>query len=249
MRLFMYHHRRDEREQSLARLRRAAARTLPTAIGLLAAQAAYAQLSTSVALTSEYSERGVSLSKGRPAAQLSLAWDAPQGWFAGAMAAPRLTLDERRGVTQLVAYGGFAQRLASGLSWEAGVSSNSFLRAHEYDYREVFAGLASDHLNARLYVAPAYYGEGGRTAYVELNGFHPLRERIKLAGHIGWLHGLRGPIAELRDRIDLRLAIELDVGACNVNLAWLARTAVGSGAANDRAPSPRAVALSATYSF
>jgi uncharacterized protein (TIGR02001 family) len=249
MRLFMYLNRADERQRSLARPRRAFARTLLPAFGLLAAQAAHAQLSTSISLSSEYSDRGVSLSDGRPAPQLSLAWEAPQGWYAGAMAAPRLSLDERTGVTQLVAYGGFARRLASGLSWEAGASSNSFLHAREYNYHEVFAGLASDHLIARLYFAPAYYGYGGRTAYAELNGFHPLRERIKLAGHIGWLHGLRGSIANLRDRLDLRLAIELDVGACNVNLAWLAQTAIGSGSADNRAPAPRAVVLSATYSF
>ena len=71
-----------------------------------------------------------------PAPQLSLAYDAPQGWYAGAFAAPRLALGERTGVTQLVAYGGYARRLASGLSWEAGASSTAFPHAAEYNYRE-----------------------------------------------------------------------------------------------------------------
>ena len=102
----------------------------------------------------------------------------------------------------------------SGLSWEAGASTTAFTHAAEYNYREFYAGLASDRLSGRLYLAPAYYGYGGRVAYAELNGFYPLRERIKLIGHVGALHGLSGPVADARDRIDVRLAIGFDAGAC-----------------------------------
>ena len=238
MRLFMYPHCGDENKQSLGR----AARLVALAAGMLATPAALAQASASIALASEYSVRGVSLSDGRPAPQLSVAYDAPQGWFAGAFAAPRLALGERSDVTQLVAYGGFARRLPSGLSWEAGASNASFLHAAEYNYREVWAGVAADRLSARLYLAPAYYGYGGRVVYAELNGFYPLRERIKLIGHVGALHGLRGPLANGPDRIDLRFAIGFDAGDCNLQLAWL-------GGVHTQAPAPRALALNASYSF
>jgi uncharacterized protein (TIGR02001 family) len=238
MRLFMYPNCGDKNKQSLGR----AARIGALAAGMLAVPAAQAQASASIALASEYSVRGVSLSDGRPAPQLSLAYDAPQGWFAGAFAAPRLALGERSDVTQLVAYAGFARRLPSGLSWEAGASNTSFLHATEYNYREAWAGIASDRLSARLYLAPAYYGHGGRIAYAELNGFYPLRERIKLIGHIGVLHGLRGALANGPDRVDLRLAIGIDAGDCNLQLAWLAGL-------HTQAPAPRALALSASYSF
>jgi uncharacterized protein (TIGR02001 family) len=238
MRLFMYPHCGDEDQQSLGR----AARIGALVAGLLAMPAAQAQASASIALASDYSVRGVSLSAGRPAAQLSLAYDAPQGWFAGAYAAPRVALGERTGVTQLVAYGGVAFRLASGLSWEAGASSSSFVHAAEYNYRELWAGVASDRLSARLYLAPAYYGYGGRVAYAEVNGFYPLRERIKLIVHAGVLHGLRGYLARGPERIDLRLAISVDAGECNLQLAWL-------GGVHMQAPVPRALSLSASYSF
>ena len=234
----MYSHCGDEKKQSLGR----AARIGVLAAGMLAMPVALAQASASIALASEYSVRGVSLSQGRPAAQLSLAYDTPQGWFAGAFAAPRLALGERSDVTQLVAYGGFARRLPSGLSWEAGASNTSFLRAAEYDYRAVWAGVASDRLSARLSLAPAYYGYGGRVVYAELNGFYPATERIKLIGHVGALHGLHGPLANGPTRIDLRLALGIDVGDCNVQLAWL-------GAVHAQQPAPRALALSTSYSF
>jgi uncharacterized protein (TIGR02001 family) len=207
------------------------------AAGMLATPAALAQTSASISLTSEYSVRGVSLSDGRAAPQLSLAYDAPQGWFAGAFAAPRLAVGERRDVTQVVTYGGVARRLPSGLSWEAGISNYTFLHAAEYGYREAWAGIASDRLSARLSLAPAYYGFGGRVAYAEVNGFYPLREHVKLIGHVGALHGVRGP-----ERLDMRVGVGFDLGDCNLQLAWLAGV-------HTQAPVPRALALTASYSF
>lgn len=245
MRLFMYPYCGDENQQSIGR----AARIALFAAGMLAAHAACGQASASVSLTSEYSVRGVALSDGRPAPQLSLSYDGAQGWYAGAFAAARLALGERSDVSMLVAYGGYARRLANGLSWEAGASSSAFTHASEYNYREFYAGLASDRISARVYLAPAYYGYGGRVAYAELNGFYPLRERIKLIAHIGALHGLRGPLAKARDRIDLRLAIGFDAGDCNVQLAWLGSARIGSGTSHGNAGSPRAMAISASYSF
>lgn len=236
---------RDENKQPISR----AARIAVAAASLLAAGSVQAQASGSVSLASEYSARGVSLSDGRPAAQLSLSYDAAQGWYAGAFAAPGLTQAGRSGVTKLVVYGGYAHRLPSGLSWEAGASRTSFSHQSVYNYREVFLGLASDRLAGRIYLAPAYYGYGGRAAYAELNGFYPLRERIKLIAHAGVLHGLSGLAAKARDRVDLRLAIGFDVGQCNVQLAWLATTGIGSGPLSGGNSKPRALVLSASYSF
>jgi uncharacterized protein (TIGR02001 family) len=207
---------------------------------MLGAHAAHGQASASVSLASEYSVRGVSLSDGRPAPQLSFAYDTAQGWYAGAFAAPRLTLAKHSGVTQLIGYGGYAHRLASGLSWEAGASRTAFEQASSYNYGEIYAGLASDRIAGRVYFAPAYYGYGGRTVYGELNGFYPLREHIKLVAHFGALHA---QAAAARDRIDLRLAVGYDTGDGNVQLAWLARNQRGGPR------SPRALSLSATYSF
>ena len=113
---------RDENKQPISR----AARIAVAAASLLAAGGAPAQVSGSISLASEYNARGVSLSNGRPAAQLSLSYDASPCWYAGAFAAPGLTQAGRSGVAKLVLYGGYAARLPSGLSWEAGASGTSF---------------------------------------------------------------------------------------------------------------------------
>ncbi|MDB5755046.1 MAG: hypothetical protein JWR56_1474 [Massilia sp.] len=247
----MYPNRHHDVQQSIGRAWRAkhAARIALIALGMLAAHAAWAQASASVSFTSEFSVRGVSLSDGRAAPQLSFSYDGAQGWYAGAFAAPNLHLGQRSDLTELITYGGYAHQLTSGLSWEAGASSTAFRNASDYNYREVYVGLASDRISGRLYLAPAYYGYGGPVAYGELNGFYPLRDRIKLIAHIGALHRLHGQASGAPDHVDLRLAISYDAGACNVQLAWLGGASIGSGTVRRDDRSPRALALSASYSF
>lgn len=238
--------RRDKSQQSLA----GAARFAAACACLLAVHCgAHGQVSGSVALASEVSARGVSLSDGRTAPQLSVSYDAATGWYAGASAAPRLTVAGRTGVTRLVAYAGYARRLPSGLSWDAGASSTSFTHLSGYNYREIFLGLASDRLSGRLYFSPEYYGYRGRAAYLELTGFHPVGERIKLIVQAGVLHGLKGLAADTRDRVDTRLAISYDAGQVNVQLAWLRTASIGSGVFRTGERAPRALAASVSYSF
>ena len=56
------------------------------AAGLAMSAAAQAQLGASVAADSDYRFRGVSLSDSRPGLRLTLNYDAPAGWYAGASA-------------------------------------------------------------------------------------------------------------------------------------------------------------------
>jgi uncharacterized protein (TIGR02001 family) len=201
---------------------------------------ALAQTSVSASITSEYSVRGISLSRGRPAPQVRLDVDGAAGWYAGAMASRIALLDSESNI-QLIAYGGYAQRLPSGFTWEAGALKVWFPGDESYRYHEFYAGLARDRVGGRLYVSPSYYG-GGSTAYAELNGSYPLRDRTTLIGHVGLLHPFGG--GEARNRLDLRLGIAVDVGNCNLQLALLA-----SGPRRGGPAAARALVLSAMYAF
>lgn len=181
-----------------------------------AAIPASAQTSGSLELLSEYAVRGISLSAGHPVVQLRIDHDLEDGWYAGGFASPA-TLRERR-QAQLLFYGGRAGRLASGLSWDAGVSRTTFLRDREYGYTEFHAGLALDRASIRLFLSPAYYGDE-RTAYLDLNAFHPLDERLRLTFHAGVLHTF-GAYAGPRDRGDLRIGLASSFGDCTVQLGW-----------------------------
>jgi uncharacterized protein (TIGR02001 family) len=175
-------------------------------------------------------------------------WDTANGAYAGLHASSGLAFAGRAGITELDAYAGLAQRLAAGVSVDVGAIRHQFRGAAPYSYKELVAGLSFDRSNARLSWSPAYYGEGGHTLYLEASGFHPVGEQIKLLAHLGWLHGLAGAALRQRERLDARLAVSLDQGDVNYQLAWLARRSAGGGAP-DSLPRPRALAFSASRAF
>jgi uncharacterized protein (TIGR02001 family) len=178
-----------------------------------AAWPAAAQTSANLALVSEYAVRGISLGA-HPALQLRVDHDAPGGWYLGGFLSPA-TLGDRRQAEAIV-YGGRAGQLPSGLTWDAGISRASFSRDHEYDYYEFHAGLALDRASARLFLSPAYYGEN-RSAYLDLNAFHPLGERLRLTFHAGLLHSFGD---DTDTRADLRVGLAATLGDVSLQLGW-----------------------------
>ena len=200
-----------------------------------------AQTSASLALASSYDARGVALSS-HPVVQLRVDHDADGGWYAGGFASP-VTLGPGPDQAQLIVYAGRARQLASGLSWDAGISRTLFLRDTRYGYHELYVGLATDHASARIFLSPAYYGEG-RSAYLDLNGFHPLGERLRLSAHAGLLHAFDAYRGAARDRVDLRVALALDLDSWQLQAGL--RTLLHADAGLPRA---RALSASASLSF
>jgi uncharacterized protein (TIGR02001 family) len=192
------------------------------------------------AVSSEYVARGMSLSRGRPAPQVRVDFDAG-GWYAGALLA-RLRYGYGGARTQGLAYAGYAGRLPSGLNWEAG-ALQSTLGGSAYRYHELYAGLAADRLAGRVYYSPSYYGDAA-TVYAELNGSAPLRDGLALVGHLGLLNPLGSAEDEARRRVDLRVGLSLDSGNWNLQLALLANLPRRHGP-----EAPRALHLSASYGF
>jgi len=239
----MFFHRRHASQPHALKCRPCALRLACAAAGMLAMHAAQAQLGASATLASDYSVRGVSLSRGHPSVQLRIDVDAAHGWYGGAFATPQASPDGA-GDGQLIGYAGYARRLPSGLSWDAGATSVVFVHDAEYNYQEVHAGVSLDRVGARLSLSPSYYG-GRRTAYGEVNGFYPLRDDLRITGHVGVLYGLGGEGDRFHDRVDVRVALVADVGNCNLQLAWVASQPRPGG----ELKSAQALAVSATYSF
>jgi uncharacterized protein (TIGR02001 family) len=191
-------------------------------VALLALHAcAQAQVSGSVALVSDYQYRGVSHTSGAAAPQLTLAYDHPDGWYVAGFASRIRPRYAPSTAAQYIGYAGFARRLASGRSWEAGVASYALPASSELNYREVFGGLASERVSARLSYSPSYLGTGTSTAYAEVNASHPLRENLRLFAHGGYLASLdeawgTWPVR----RADARIGLGLDLREWQVQLSW-----------------------------
>jgi uncharacterized protein (TIGR02001 family) len=176
-------------------------------------------ISGSISMLSEYRYRGLALSDGKAAAQLNLNLDHASGWYGGGFLTNSSIADIKG--AQLIGYAGYAQRLHSGASWEAGCTRTAYTQWHSYDYNECYAGAALERVSARLYYAPDYLGRNARTAYAELNGFYPLQDGVSVIGHAGWLRTLSGlpyPGIPASSRYDARLGISMRLGDWNAQL-------------------------------
>ena len=101
-----------------------------------------AQVSGSLTLVSDYRFRGVSLSHNNPAAQLGAVYDDARGWYAGAFASTVQFADPSSRELQMIAFGGYVWRFASGLSSEVGADYSAFTGRGGYSYPEVYWGIA-----------------------------------------------------------------------------------------------------------
>jgi uncharacterized protein (TIGR02001 family) len=184
---------------------------------LLCAAQAHAQFASSVALLSDYRYRGVSLSDGQPAAQLSLSYDAPSsGGYAGAMVSNvRLS---REDAAQVIGYAGVARRFASDWSWDVGMEYTQYTGHYSYRYAEVYAGVNYRHVGVRLYYASDYFGLGRPVLYAELNASQNLGDRWYVFGHAGVLQS--NGAYEDRRRNDYRAGFGLTLDDFDLQLAW-----------------------------
>jgi uncharacterized protein (TIGR02001 family) len=214
----------------------------------LCAQSAMAQVSGSLALLSGYRFRGHSFNNSKATPQLTLNVDLDRGWYGGAMAT-QATVEETTSA-QLIAYGGYARRLSGAWSGEVGVTGTAFTRVTAYDYAEAYVGVAGEQLSARLYYAPHYLGRPAQTLYGEVNGFVRVNQTWRLTGHVGLLHALSGDRSiglPSGHHYDNRIGLAATVQAWSVQLARASRGA--RRYPGDTAPLPRALILSAAYSF
>jgi uncharacterized protein (TIGR02001 family) len=218
------------------------ARAVAASTVLLAAAPLHAQVSVSATVASEYTSRGLSLSKGRLAPQLRVDYDSTSGWYAGALLS-RAALPYSDASMQAIVYGGYSGRLAPGLAWEAGALQSTFVNEDEYRYHEFYAGLSRERLSTRVYFSPAYYGHA-KTMYAEVNASYPLGGGLSVVGHAGFLHPFSDQDGRTRERLDLRLGLGYAIGDWNLQLALLANAPSRHGP-----QAPRAVAASATWGF
>jgi uncharacterized protein (TIGR02001 family) len=217
---------------------------------VLTGSSVLAQTSGSVSIISDYRYRGVSLSEGRPVAQINLGYDSPGGWYAGGFASSA-RLDSAN-TEQLIAYAGYTDQFSSGLSWEAGASNALFLGVSRYNYAEAFAGLTSDNFSGRIYFSPNYFGQNARTMYAEINGAYPFLEKIHLLAHIGLLHSISstdGGVSDAISRFDSRLGVSASVADWNAQLAWVVIEKSQSKYSHYEDRNPRALVLSLSYAF
>ncbi|MEO8924300.1 MAG: TorF family putative porin [Caldimonas sp.] len=194
--------------------------------GLLLATAARAQLGASIAVDSDYRYRGVSLSDSKPSARLTLNYDAPERWYAGA-SATRATLTQDT-YSQWLGYAGWATAVVDGRSFEIGFDASHFTGVSGYDFAEAYAGILAQRWSARLYYAPDYYGRHVQVVYAELNAHVPIDQQFRLFAHVGVLAPFGGAGGDAdQSRSDVSAGAGLVVRGWDLHLAAVAATRRG----------------------
>ena len=196
------------------------------AAGLALAGTARAQVGASVGLQSDYVYRGRSLTDGRPALTLSAAFDHPTGLYAGVGVTARDTPRNGVDLADAVLYAGYAQTLGAGAALDLGISQTrtvSYRPARRtFDFRELYAGVATEHASLRVHYAPDYYDSGVATLYVDAGAAIRPSETLRLFAHAGALTpigGRRGPFLR-RTRYDLSVGIARRLGDAELSLTW-----------------------------
>jgi len=193
-----------------------------------AAETAYAQLSGTLSGVTDYRYRGVTFSDRRPAAQAGLTYDDPSGWYAGAFGSTvRLDPPGRPSSRfQTIAYGGYAIRLASGVSLEAGGDYSAFAGSSNLNYGEFFVGASTENLNARLYLSPRYFGTSSAGGYGEVNATQPLVDKVRLHLHLGFLryrydYPPQYGLSPTKNIFDARIGLRADIDRFQLEIAWV----------------------------
>lgn len=185
-------------------------------------------------MVSDYRYRGISLSRGDPALQASVAYDDPSGIYGGLfLSNVQFPISPHRQL-QAVGYGGYARRLERGSSVEVGATYAAFTGPGSYDYAEAYVGIAAEPLSARVYYAPRYFGRDSGAWYVEINAAQPLTDRLRLLAHVGLLvnPGSESTYgATDREVVDGRIGVAIDVEAFTFQVSW-----VGVGASHTGYP-------------
>lgn len=214
---------------------------------------AQAQVAVEAALQTDYRVRGYSVSDGRPVAAMTVTYDDPSGVYLGGSVSGTVRGGEPA-LVHVQGGAGYAVRVGPTVSLDAGVSKTQYFSGYgtsrDYDYTELYVGLALPVVSARLSYSPDYWRNGNDTLYAAVEtGFEPAPDWF-LSAHGGILTYLGDPPPYRPDRtFDWGLGASRQLGRWGVHLdvsgRILGKAMYGAGTGEDR----EAVVLSLTRAF
>lgn len=150
------------------------------------------ELSGNVALTSEYSFRGIAQSDEHPAFQGGVDWSHDSGFYLGFWGSNVDFNDGDEASVEMDVYGGMTGEVA-GLNWDLGLIYYAYPGADsslDYDFVEAKASLGYDFtvmaLTAALNYSPDYFAGSGDSFYYSLGADVPLPHDFSLSAHAGY---------------------------------------------------------------
>ncbi|MDB5454073.1 MAG: hypothetical protein JWO33_2651 [Caulobacteraceae bacterium] len=185
---------------------------------------------------------------------LNLSYDHESGAYAGASL---LAVDaEEEGLRTMgyASYVGYARRLRKGPTWDVGATHSRIdyykVRERSVRYTEYYTGFLTDHASVRAYYSPSYFGQGGKTIYLDLGGaFRPAPD-WRVFGHLGVLRALDGRTFQdsRRERYDMSAGVATKLKDLELTVS-VTSTSPRTDNPFARKLERNAVVLAATYYF
>lgn len=155
---------------------------------------------------------------------LDLSYDLPAGVYLNGSAFGALADRAHTGLVWITGDVGYARQLNLQLSVDGGVTHSEYVdlgkSRYNTGYTEIYGGLASHHLSARLSYSPDYFLSGARTLYGEVAGNIGLAAGVRLNVHLGSLEYLDRPagLAPARTQYDWLIGGSRQFGAFDVRM-------------------------------
>ena len=233
-------------------------RALAAILVCAVAQSSAAQLSGTVAGVTDYRYRGVTFSDRRPAAQAGLTYDDASGWYTGVFGST-VRLDPPGPAAsrfQAIAYGGYATRVAPGVSLEAGGDYSAFSGGNDFNYGELFVGASAENVSARIHYSPRYFGTSSNGIYGEINASHPLTDAVRLHLHVGFLryrydspYGSLYGVKPTKNIFDGRIGVLTGIDRFQLEVAWVGVSNHSAGYFITGRNTPNGVVASVSIAF
>lgn len=197
-----------------------------TALCLIASSVAgpaAAQVAGSVALQNQYLFRGYSISAHRPVAILNLSYDHASGVYASGSAIGVLDRSDNPAALGVIGDIGYGRRISPSLSVDAGVDVTHYFQnpavSESAGFTQAYVGASGRRFSGHLFYSPNYYASGVQTLYGEIETSAPIRAKIRLSAHLGYLDYLSAPAGfQFRDnQYDWRAGAARQFGRVDVH--------------------------------
>jgi uncharacterized protein (TIGR02001 family) len=183
---------------------------------------ARAEVSSTIALSSDYDFRGITQTARDPALSASLDWSGESGVYAGAWAS---NVDFGAGTdsdVEVDVLAGYRGSISEDAGFDIGGVYYSFWpNGDKVDFGELYAGLSWKALSAKFWYAPDFGNSGDSATYIEANATIPLPEDFDLTLHIGQSDGDYWDNANNGGYVDYSIGFTKTVGKFALGLKWI----------------------------
>jgi uncharacterized protein (TIGR02001 family) len=192
------------------------------AVALLAATFgdARADVSSTIALSSDYDFRGITQSARDPALSASLDWTNESGFYLGAWASNvdfGLESD-----LEVDALGGYRGKINEDTGYDIGAVYYSFWPDDDdVNFAELYAGLSYKAVSAKVWYSPDFSNLGESAFYLEGNATIPLPSDFGLTLHAGYSDGDYWDVVNDGGYVDYSIGVTKTIGKFALALKWI----------------------------